>query len=183
MDLLTAVNRILPVLGEHPVTSVDAKHPTLGTLLPKVETKIEDITLPGYWFNTFDYTFYPDPMGGIAIPGDVLSFVPENAAAIVRGKRLFNPLTMTYVFPAAVTGRLITRVPFEELPESVASLVWYSTLVDAYITDIGLEPSVREWQRQAADAERRVVSEHLRNMRYSTTKTARFARYKNALRS
>lgn len=183
MDLLTAVNRILPALGEHPVTSIDIKHPTLAILLPKIATKIEDITLPGYWFNTFQHTVYPDAEGEIALPAETLSFIAHCHNVSVRGTRLYNMDTMSYVFTEAVTGELITRLAFDELPESVASLVWYSALVDSYIIDIGLTDEVRMWQSQVMDAQRRFTSEHLRNKRYSTTKTERFMRLRRALRA
>lgn len=183
MDLLTAVNRILPVLGERPVTSLDTRNPTLAMLLPKIDTKIEDVSTQGYWFNTFKVTLYPDEAGEVAVPTDTLAFTPSKVEAIVRGKRLFNPDDMTYVFSGPVEGVLITRVPFNELPESVASLVWYSTLVDAYVTDIGMESSVNEWRGQAMNAEARMTSEHLRNRKYSTASSPRFQRIRQAMRA
>jgi hypothetical protein len=152
-------------------------------LLPKIDTKIEDTTTQGYWFNTFKITLYPDSNGEVAVPSDTLSFTPDITAAIVRGKRLFNPASMTYEFDGPVAGTLITRVAFDELPESAASLVWYSTLVDAYVTDIGMESSVNEWRSQAAQADARMTAEHLRNMRYSTAASPRFQRIRRALRA
>lgn len=183
MDLLTAVNRILPVLGERPVTSLDTRNPTLAMLLPKIDTKLEDAIGMGWWFNTFNLTLYPDGAGGIAVPADTLAFTPDRVQAVARGLRLFNPVTMSYVFDGPVPGVLITRVPFNELPESAASVVWYSTLVDAYITDIGMESSVNEWRSQVMQAEARMTSEHLRNKRYSTAASPRFQRIRNAMRA
>lgn len=183
MDLLTAVNRILPVLGEHPVTSISTKQPTVALILPKIENKIEDLSMSGYWFNTFKVTLYPDAEGEVALPANTLSFVADVAQAVQRGRKLYNAETMSFVFAGPVAGILIQRLPFDELPESVASLVWYSTLVDVYVTDIGLESSVQVWQREAAQAERRMLAEHLKNMRYSTTRSPRFARLRSALRS
>lgn len=183
MDLLTAVNRILPVLGEHPVTSLDTKHPTLAILLPKVDTKIEDLTTQGYWFNAFNTTLYPDTGGGIAVPVGTLSFVPDTVPAVVRGTRLYNPTTMTYVFDSAVAGKIAMRLAFEELPEVVAQYVWYSVLVDAYVTDIGFESNVQVWQAQVQQAQSRMMSEHLRNMKYSTAASARFQRLRRAMRA
>lgn len=183
MDLLTAVNRIMPKLGEHPVTSLNKKHPTLAILLPIIDTKIEDLTMQGQWFNTSDITLYPDSEGGIAIPADTLSFTPKDMQAVVRGLRLFNAATSSYVWKLPVAGTLIARLGFEELPESVASLVWYSALVDAYVTDIGMEQIVQAWMQQAQLAQARVLAEHLRNVKYSTKRSPRFARLRLAMRA
>lgn len=183
MELLTAVNRILPVLGEHPVTSTTIKHPTLAILLPKIDMKIEDLTSQGYWFNTFKTTLYQDSEGGIELPTDTLSFVPTYDNAIQRGRRLYNGDTMTYVWDAPVEGTLITRLPFAELPESCAVYVQYSVMIAAYVTDIGFEQDVQVWQTEAGAAERRLMSEHLRHKKYTTQKSPRYARLRHAMRA
>lgn len=182
MQLLTAVNRIMPILGERPVTSLDTKHPTLALLLPKLDTKLEDVSTVGWWFNSFNTTLYTDEAGEITIPLDTLAFIPLCTAAVVRGGKLYNPATMSYVFDSAVPGELIQRVPFEQLPETAASYVWYSALVDAYVTDIGMEQNVQEWMRQAGLAQVRMEAEHLRHKKYSTYNNPRFQRVRAALR-
>ena len=129
MELLTAVNRILPTLGEHPVTSLNTKHPTIAVVLPKIKLKVDDLTLQGYWFNTFKVTLYPDSEGGIAMPVDTLSFIPNSAPAIQRGRKLYNADKQSYIWAEPIEAVIITRVPFEELPESVALYVMYSVMV------------------------------------------------------
>lgn len=183
MDLLTAVNRIMPKLGEHPVTSIDVKHPTLAILLPLIDTKLEDLTIQGLWFNTTEVTLYQDAEGGIAVPLGTLSFTPHTLQAVVRGSKLFNAATSTYVWTEPVKGILISRLAFNELPESMAGYVWYSALVDAYVTDIGMAQDVKMWMSQAQLAESRVMSEHLRNVKYTTKKSPRYARLRQAMRA
>lgn len=183
MDLLTAVNRILPKLGEHPVTSLNTKHPTLAVLLPVIEAKIEELTMQGYWFNTFDTKLYPDSEGRIELPLDCLSFVPKYENAVQRGKLLFNGKTINFTWTAPVEGTIVLRLAFAELPESMASHVFYSALVDVYVSDIGLEDEVKIWQVEAAGANRRVMSEHLRNKKYTTRNSPRYRRIINAMRA
>lgn len=183
MDLLTAVNRIMPKLGEHPVTSLDTKHPTLAILLPIIDTKIEDLTMQGQWYNTFNHTLYPDAQGGITLPLNTLAFTPSEMQAVVRGNKLFNASDMSYTWALPVAGVLITRLAFAELPESVAGLVWYSALVDAYITDIGMETNVQMWVQQSELARARVLSEHLRNVKYTTKNSPRWLRLRSAMRA
>jgi hypothetical protein len=183
MKLLTAVNRILPVLGEHAVTSLSTKHPTLAILLPIIQTTLDDLTIQGYWFNTFKTKLYQDSEGGIGLPLDTLSFVPDYENAIQRGTKLFNGETMSYVWSLPVDGVIVTRVPFDELPESVATFIFYNAMVVAYVTDIGLEQTVQIWQALAGAAERRVMSEHLRNRKYTTQRSPRYQRIRAAMRA
>ena len=67
MKLLDAVNLILPKLGEHRVTSVDNKHPTLAIILPEIENELKKLLARGWWFNEFDYKAYPDSEGAGAL--------------------------------------------------------------------------------------------------------------------
>lgn len=183
MDLLTAVNRILPKLGEHPVTSLTVKHPTLAILLPEIQTKLEDESMQGMWFNTFNVKLQPDSEGNVTLPVDTLSFVPKYLNAVQRGRQLYNGETQLYFWSEPVEGRLVTKVPFDLLPESAASLVFYSALVSVYVTDIGLEREVQLWQQQADIARARVSNEHLRNKKYTTRRSPRYQRILAAMRA
>ncbi len=183
MELLTAINGILPVLGEHSVTSITARNPTLNILIPAIERERDEVCQRAFWFNTFDTTLYPDTNGGIAIATDVLAFIPDRVQAAVRGPALFNPDTMDFVWLEPVTGRIVLRTTFDELPESVATLVFYTALITAYATDLGLEGSIRLWQSKADGAMQSVTREHLRQKKYTTRRSPRYQRYINALRA
>jgi hypothetical protein len=184
MDLLTAVNLILPAMGEHPVTRIDVKHPTLAVILPVIDSKIDTCSMRGWWFNEFKHTLYPDSEGGIALPDDTLAFIPdEGYEGSVRGTRLFNKARLDFIWTGPVPGVIQLRLPFDELPESVATYVFYDALVQIYLVDIGLESVVGEWKTIAANAETLATNEHLRNMRHTTMKSARYARLRSAMRS
>jgi len=183
MKLLDAVNLVLPKVGERPITSLTAKHPTLAILLP-ILTQTRRTTLRrGWWFNEFDYTAYPSPEGEIDIGADTLSFIPEQAdTAVVRGQRLFNPINLSYVFDGPIDGRVVHDVQFEELPEAAASYVFNSALVEMYATDLGVTDELRVWQSLAGTAWSELLSEHLRQRRHSTRKSRKWAKLRNALR-
>lgn len=183
MDLLTLVNNVLPKLGEHPVTSLDDRHPTLAVILPAVATKIRDVCQPGWWFNEYPTTLYPNLDGEILLPVGALAFVPDCGAAIQRGGKLFDPGNQTYVWGGPVAGKLTEALEFDNLPTSAQSAVWYAVLVDTYVTDIGMTNEVQFWAAQAADAEVQMQAEHLRQKKYSTTKSSRYLRYRAALRA
>lgn len=181
MNLLTAVNGILPKVGEHPVTTLNMNHPTLAIILPEMEAQRKSLLLPGWWFNTFTRTLLPDVSGIIAVPDDTLSFVPAYSDAIQRGARLIK-LDETEVFTEGVKGNAIVDVDFEELPQAAAEYVLYTSLVVVYATDIGVERELQVWQTLADRAEARLTSEHLRNMRHSTRRSRQYLNYRKALR-
>lgn len=182
MKKIDAVNLILPVLGEHPVTSLDERHPTLAIILPMLEAEAEERLQSGWWFNEYETTLYPSTIGEIEVPVGCMAFFPHRGDAIVRGERLFNPQTGNFQWDGPLTGRTIVRVPFEELPETVARVVTYATLIRSYATDIGVESQLEEWFRKLQEAEGRAEAEHLRHKRYSTKRSPRFRRLQRALR-
>lgn len=183
MLLLEAINLILPKLGEHRVTRLDIKHPTLAVILPEVENELRKLLARGWWFNEFDYTAYPDSEKAITLGTDTITFTPGCAdVAVQRGQKLYNPITLSYAFDEPVKGRARVYVPFDELPESAAQTVYYSGLTNAYITDIGLTQEVQTWGSQAAGAYSDLLSEHLRQKKYSTRQSRSFRRLVSALR-
>lgn len=181
MQLLTAVNLVLPALGEHPVTNVNIKHPTLAILLPIIDTKLDEMLQRGWWFNKFRTTLYQDSEGEIAVPANCLQFLPDSHG-IVSGSRLFNDQTLTYKWDGPVPGVIRLRIPFENLPETAATYVFYKALVQAYMTDIGLEQVLREWQVVRDEAERALSAEHLRYARHTTKKSRAYANIRHHMR-
>jgi hypothetical protein len=181
MQLLTAVNTILPKLGEHTVTSVDAKHPTVVVILNALNEALTSTLLRGWWFNTHNITLYPDSESGIALPVGTLSVYTPYANGIQRGSQLYNGDTLSFLWDGPVKATIKESVDFELLPECAAQYVLYSGCVQAYTTDIGLEQVVQMWQAEAKDAFNTLLAEHLKNSRYSTLRTAQFRRLTRAL--
>lgn len=184
MKLLDAVNLIMPKLGERPVTSLAVKHPTLAVLLPIIEQTRRSTLNRGWWFNEYASTLYPDTDGVIAVGTETLSFVPDMAGtAIVRGSELFNPVTLTNVFSAPVKGCITQDMDFDLLPESAATYVFYSALVEAFTTDIGVTQELGVWQTRAGQGWSDMLAEHLRQVKPSTRQHRawrRLIRAKNA---
>lgn len=182
MKLLDAVNLILPKLGEHPVTNLDTKHPTLAILLPIVENELRTKLLKGWWFNSYDNTLYPNIEGTIDVGQDTLSFVPHgDVNAAVRGTKLFNTDTASFVWTTPVTGCIRSYVEFDDLPEVIAQHVFSSALVNAYATDIGLTDVVKLWQATANDSYSDLLAEHLRHQKHSTRNSRRWRNLRNAM--
>lgn len=187
MDLLTAVNQILPKLGERPVTSTDSKSPTLAVILPQLDADRMMLLQTGWWFNLFEgVKLYPDSEGGVAIPDDTLSFIADRnqEPVVVRGTKLMRTRDMSFVFPVGtpITGTLIQDVAFAELPESAARYVLYTALITCYATDIGLEQVVQMWQQYAKAALGSMEQEHMRQRHYTIKATRQYMNLRRGMR-
>ncbi|QDH84693.1 putative tail fiber protein [Achromobacter phage vB_AxyP_19-32_Axy23] len=186
MQLIDAVNTILPALGEHTVTQIDPRHPTVVVILNALQNRLEDALLETWWFNNYDATFYADSEGEIALPGSILTILPTDphVRTAERNGRAFDLTNRTYKWPPgyALNVRITEKLEFNELPETVARMVMYEGLIHAYSTDIGLEDVLSEWGRKASQAKGQVEAEHLRNRKFSTRKSFRFARLQRARR-
>lgn len=185
MDLLRAVNEILPKLGERPVTSLEAKSPTLGVILPQIECEIALCLAPGWWFNTaYNVDLFPDSEGNLMVPEDTVSFFANKSQrdVVVRGERFYDLVTRSYVFTEKVTGTLIQTMEFGDLPENAARFVLYSAMVTIYATDIGMEQVVQLWSQYAQQAKAQMEQEHLRHRGYSVKQSPRYMKLRRAMR-
>lgn len=174
---------MLPKLGEHPVTDLDVNHPTLAVILPVIDNSVVQLLTKGWWFNEFDVTLYPDNEKGIAIGTEVISFTPTYVQAAMRGRALYNPESLSYLWDSPVEGRIKQVLDFNVLPESAAQFIMYSALIEAYVTDLGVSQDVQVWQSLATAAYTQLLAEHLRNRKYSTTSTRRFQRLRLAMKA
>src|SRR5690554_489918 len=86
MQILQAVNWILPKLGEHPVTNLNPKHPTLAIILPSLERLTDNVLRRGWWFNVYRTTIYPDSEGYAFVPQPTLEFLPDEPGPVTRGE-------------------------------------------------------------------------------------------------
>lgn len=185
LQLLEAINLILPKLGEHRVTRVDIKHPTIAIIVPEIENTLKALLLKGWWFNEFKYTGIPDSEGYITLGSDAITFTPlvSEPFATLRNGKLYNPENLDYTWDAPVTGIVKQLIPFDEIPESAQQFVLYSACVDAFATDIGASQELSIWSGHATTAYSDLLAEHIRQRKYSTRQSGRFSRLRRAMRS
>lgn len=183
MKLLSAINEVLPKLGERPVTSTDSRSPTLAVVIPQIEASVRTLLTYGWWFNEYTTTLYPDSEGYIALPSNTLKIVTtRDFQGVQRNLRLFDMASQTDKWTGPVTATITSLLDFEELPESAAAAALYSALVIIYATDIGLEEVVRVWSGLETTARATMEAEHFQNMRYSTRNSRRFRNLRSAMR-
>lgn len=184
MDRLTAVNLILPKLGEHVVTSLAQRHSTVALILDEVDSQVRTLCQRGWWFNEYSTTLQRNTAQEIELPLNALSFLPDDMSfnAVQRAGKLFNADTLNFTWAAPMAGTLKVLLDFEELPESAAQAAWYSALCAVYVTDIGMAQDLQMWDQARISAATTMEAEHLDQKKYSTARTYRYQRIRSAMR-
>lgn len=173
MDLLKAVNYVLPKLGTNIVTRVDIRHPDLAVLLPIIELTRQATLVRGWWFNKYRYTVYPNEDGELVLGEDALTFIADkHDEAFQRGRKLFNPRTGNFQFTAPVSGQVIQDVAYDDLPLVAQHYVMCAALSDAYLTDIGTTEDLQNISGLLVNAHSNLLSEHLRHKKFSTRRNS-----------
>ena len=184
MDLLTAVNNILPWMEENKVTTVDTKHPTVALILDKIDLNLEKILNEGYWFNTEHKKFFLTPEGTVNRPVNMIALYPDDASLNyeARGDKIYDLSNSTFQIPAPFEASIRVSLDFAEIPEAAARTVMWRAGIDAYVPDFGLANSVQVMMAREQEAYALLQREHLRKKRFSAMNSAAGFRYLNALR-
>lgn len=186
MNKLTAVNEILTALGEHPVSSVELKNPTISIILRAISQECRAVQLRAWWFNSYQTTLYAGDDGIIQAPDNAVNWTWIDRPSHIAAGYIQDTVNMTSDWRisgvGSVTGTVVLEMDYESLPPVVREWVVKRALISAYVNDFGLEDIVGEYQRQAAYAEQMVFDSHLQFKKYSTAKSARFQRIKNHIR-
>lgn len=183
MELLDAVNTCLTALGEARVTNTGTRHPTVDLLVQTLETKKRLLLGRGFWFNTQDEVMYPDLLGRIPYPATSLEIQSLDGYTIYskRNDLLFNNTTNSMYFTGPVHIQVTYNLDFEDLPESVATVITYRTARAVYVGDLGNDSSVQDLMMNEQQAMLLVEEQHLRNMKYSTRRRRQWGHLQNAL--
>lgn len=184
MDLLKAVNTILPFLETNPVTTVDTKHPTVAAVLASIDNARYLMLSDGYWFNKEHKKFYLTPENKISAPVNTLALYPTlNQNYEIRGDFIYDLTNSTFTFTEGFEATVYTDVPFEELPLFAALTVQWRAAVDTYTQDYGVEAIVKVLMEREREASALLERENLRKLQYSAMRSRPGFRYLSALRS
>ena len=150
MNLLQAVNTILPYLGEFPVDSIDGyQNPTVEQLRQTLQMQKTSMLTKGYWFNTEKHQLHPDFYKQVQLPDAVLDYYIEATDMCFLGIRNYwlqgNTLvsdkgaTWTTVVPCT----LIFDKEFDGLPDPMQQVLVYATAAQLYQQVIGTDDTYR----------------------------------------
>ena len=120
---LDAVNTIMLAVGESPISPLDGELPADAAIARHILSDVvREVQLEQWHFNQEDdFTLAPEEDSGeILLPANMVSIhfdEPDSANIVVRGGKLYDLTTHSYVFGAPVTGRVTWILPFSDLPE------------------------------------------------------------------
>ena len=182
MELLQAVNTVLPHLGEHVVTRIEGtRHPTVDLITAAIERQRLTVLSAGLWFNEIIVDLPVNTDGQIDVPYGTVAVYGVDCAVEIDGERFFDLLTGSVYFSNSIKVKLVRDIVFEKLPINVALAVTYAAGAEVYLQDYGRENSVEELQRMADRSWVLVHQEDLRKRRYNTQRRTR-GRHTGAVR-
>lgn len=183
MDLLKAVNNILPFMQENAVTSIDGRHPTVALILNRIDSARITLLTDGYWFNTEQRTFYPSPEKRVAVPLDMLTMLPHDDLPYERrGNLVYNLGTGTFDIEESFKAKVVVDLQFHELPLFAALAIQWRTAVEVYTGDLSVDNTVQLLRANEKEARDLLDREHLRRLNMSAVRTPQGARFLSALR-
>lgn len=124
---LDAVNRMLTMVGERPVATLDATVVTNASLAYStlLETS-KEVQTSGFEFNTDTrYTLEVAGDGGIAVPENVLSLNPSYRGIDItlRGRWLYDRANHTYTFTEPQQVDIVWYLEWDELPDAAQQYI------------------------------------------------------------
>lgn len=164
---LTAINELLGIAGEAPVSEVDSPLPLAQQARDILRVATGDLQSDPFWFNDYESTLTPDEDGHIPIGDEVtsVSCVTPGTILVVRGNRLHNLTKDTPIFEKAIKVRLRLSLPFEQLPNIARLRVVALAKVKMAEGTTGEEPEGLE--RQLRDTRARLNAEDIRQRKVS----------------
>jgi hypothetical protein len=174
MELLEAVNTVLPCLGEHVITRIEtSKHPTVDLIVAAIERQRKSLLLDGWWFNDTVQTIPVNTDGRIAVPLDTLVARGIDCDVVNRGGFFVDLANNTYYFTRPIKVRILTNWEFNELPEAAALAVTYLAGIEVFNADLGADNALSVMQSYANNNLALLRQENLRSRRYNARTNAR----------
>jgi hypothetical protein len=122
---LEAINLMLSVIGESPLSSLDDTTVVDAVLARQVLSEVSrTVQTTGWHFNTeIAFPLLPEvPSSEIPVPPNCLrvqTVYPDDLTdAVHRGSRLYDRLNHTYQFSKGLKVDMVVLLPFDELPET-----------------------------------------------------------------
>lgn len=177
MRELEAINLTLEALGESRVMDVNTSNPSAGLARSALARNRRGLLSTGYWFNVVEREITPTADGFIKVPWNQLAVYDacSDSKYGVRNGNLYDLVEQNEYFDSSVKIKVVLDLDFEDLPEHAAMWIANYTTAQVYLNDLGSDGNYANYASEAERYKSLVLREHLRNQKYSTSKT-RFAR-------
>lgn len=173
MDLLKAVNTVLPYLGEHVITRIaGTRHPTVDLIIAAIDRQRLTLLAAGYWFNEVHQTLPVNTNGQIDVPTGTITLYGCDFSVSMEDGKVYDLCKNTRYFTAPLRVKIIRDITFDNLPVQVALYITYLAATELYLADYGVEAVVQELKAFAAVNKMSFGQENLRNRRYNNRTVA-----------
>lgn len=164
MELLQAVNTVLPYLTEHPITRIEGTdHPTVDLILAAIDRQRLTVLGEGLWFNNENRTLNVEVDGRIKTPKDTIAIYGKDRMVTVEGAYIYDVTNGTRYFTGAIDVELVLDKEFNKLPMYAALTITYAAAVEVYLQDYGNESVVGQLQALSNTNANLLRMEHERN--------------------
>lgn len=161
---LEAVNEMLAVLGERPVTSLTATSGTAALAERTLDYVNRRVQLEGWNFNTeYDVPLTRNSNNEIQLStnilkADVSPYTYSDINPVFRGSKLYDTFNRTYTFTRDLKGVVVYLLDFEIIPEAAREYITIKAariFQDRYFSDMDLAGFSRQEERDALREMRR----------------------------
>lgn len=164
---LEAVNGVLRELGEQPLTSTDTSYPTVELAQTALKTARLELLQKGWWFNSavnFSVTVSSD--GKLALPDNVLEFIPDNPNYIWAGKYIMDKNGgATFTSDTVVKGSIKFDLTLQNMPYSAQEWIVLAAASKVYVADFGPDSKYQEIQLRIRELFNTLSAQHVRAKR------------------
>jgi Tail tubular protein len=165
MQRLEVVNAMLATMGAVPLNTLEDPHAFRGACLSVLEAEDRRIQAIGWWANMENLTLNPTTDTRIPLPGDFISVRTPKRNCVQRGRFLYDLDAGTPFFTSSVDAVVIRRVPFADLPESLAQYIAAECVLKFQRKYDGDSTKTRDLERDAGVARAEARTDHIRNRR------------------
>jgi hypothetical protein len=157
----------MPVPSSVDIDSLDELHEA-RIIRNELLTTSRELQTRGWWFNREPWEFIPNSVDSkIAVPVTVLAIKGTGANYVIRGGNLYDVEGNTFTFDDKVECLVVWELGFEELPQSFAQLVAYTTARDVQSFLRGDTSADKRLQEKVGQAYLTVQKEDLSHSQYN----------------
>lgn len=127
---LEAVNEMLAVIGESPVTTLESDEFVDATVARNLLHRVSrTVQTKGWSFNTIShFPLSPDSNGDIFVPNNTLKIdqhpqFDSRFDTVMRGQRMFDKKSLSFKFTEGLTFEIVQFLAFDEIPEAFRTFI------------------------------------------------------------
>lgn len=124
---LDAVNVMLDAVNAAPVSSLSTPSLDVHRAIAVLRQVWREVLLQEWHFNSdYEFSLPRNSAGEVEVPANALRVAPSRrwpADLVVRGGKLWDRTTKSFVIPPEITFDILWLIPFEECPEAARNYI------------------------------------------------------------